>query len=129
RLGRTPQPRRTRRDRTMSTDKPPGPDFEDALRRLEQVVDDLERGDAGLSQALASYEQAVRLPAHCQGVPDRAQRAVALVNGGDAAGHPLVAPFDAAATAGDTPAARHRPTTPPDDGDDGDDGDDSAAPF
>jgi exodeoxyribonuclease VII small subunit len=107
----------------MSTDKPPGPDFEDALWRLEQVVDDLERGDAGLSQALASYEEAVRLLAHCQGVLDRAERSVALLTGVDAAGHPLVAPFDAAATAGDTPAARHRPPAPPDDGDDG------AAPF
>jgi exodeoxyribonuclease VII small subunit len=77
----------------------PEPSFEDALGRLERIVDELERGAPGLSEALAKYEQGVRLLARCQAELDRAERSVALLTGVDAEGRPLTAPFDAAATA------------------------------
>ncbi|MFO0954370.1 MAG: exodeoxyribonuclease VII small subunit [Isosphaeraceae bacterium] len=50
---------------TPQTD--PDVPFEEALRRLERLVDDLERGEPELSTALAKYEQGVRLLARCQG--------------------------------------------------------------
>lgn len=39
--------------------------FEDALQRLEALVDTLEDGDATLDQAVASYEEGVALAQYC----------------------------------------------------------------
>lgn len=100
-------------------------DFDATLGHLERLVDDLERGDAGLSQALARYEEAVRLLAHCQGALERAERSVALLTGVDAAGQPLTAPFDASATAADTPV----PASPRIIPDSPDSPDDKLVPF
>ncbi len=41
------------------------PPFEEAIRRLEQVVKDLESGDKTLDEALALYEEGKRLSALC----------------------------------------------------------------
>jgi exodeoxyribonuclease VII small subunit len=104
----------------MSTDPRPEPllSFEDALNRLERVVDDLEQGDSGLTKALARYEEGVRLLVRCQAELDRAERSVALLTGVDADGRPLTAPFDATATAGlgdpGEPPTRPRPAETPD---------------
>ena len=86
--------------------------FEPALRRLEQVVEELEAGDLGLDGALAKYEEGVRLLARCRGLLDGAERKVALLTGVDAAGAALTIPFDAAATADREPP----PTAPSADG-------------
>jgi len=116
-----------------STDAETPVDFEDALRRLETIVDELERGEPALSEALAKYEQGVRLLARCHGELDRAEQSVALLTGVDEAGRPVTAPLDAAGTDTDTLAApappdsapapraarsRKRPPAPPE-GDDG----------
>jgi exodeoxyribonuclease VII small subunit len=99
----------------------PALDFEEALRRLEAVVENLERGDAGLAQALTTYEEGVRLLAACQGSLERAERSVALLTGVDASGAPVTSPFDASATvtppspSSDPPApttSRTRPRKP-----------------
>jgi exodeoxyribonuclease VII small subunit len=84
----------------------PEPSFETDLRSLERIVDDLERGEADLAEALAKYEQGVRLLARCQGVLDQAERSVALLRGVDADGNPVVAAFDATATAPTEPVLR-----------------------
>lgn len=39
--------------------------FEEAIRRLEQVVKDLESGDKTLDEALALYEEGKKLSALC----------------------------------------------------------------
>ena len=39
------------------------PGFEDALKRLEEIVHSLEEGDLGLNEALARFEQIDRLKA------------------------------------------------------------------
>jgi exodeoxyribonuclease VII small subunit len=98
----------------MTTEITPEPtfEFEDALRRLEAIVDDLERGEPELSTALNKYEEGVKLLVKCQAELDRAERSVALLSGVDADGKPVTAPFDATATATadrDTaPAGRRR---------------------
>src|SRR4051812_38493285 len=74
--------------------------FEVALEQLEQIVDDLERGEGDLPKALARYEQGVRLLAHCHGVLDGAERSVALLMDVEASGRPVTAAFDATATVG-----------------------------
>ena len=78
------------------------PSFEEALKCLEQVVDDLERGEPELSSALKKYELGVRLLAQCQTVLEQAERSVTLLTGVDAVGNPVSTPFDPA----------HLPTEP-----------------
>ena len=70
----------------------------DGLAALERIVADLEQGTPELAAALASYEQAIRLLAHCHGLIDGAERTIALLTGVDDQGRPLTAPFDATAT-------------------------------
>lgn len=40
--------------------------FEDALKRLEEIVNRLERGEAALEESLALYEAGAKLKAHCE---------------------------------------------------------------
>jgi exodeoxyribonuclease VII small subunit len=74
------------------------PKFEDALARIEQIVEDLERGEPTLSTALAKYEEGVTLVRSCYDLLEQAERSVALLTGVDEQGHPTIAPFDATAT-------------------------------
>ena len=76
----------------------PEPTFEQALTRLEHIVDELERGEPSLSVALAQYENGVKLLRHCYHLLDQAEQSVALLSDVDAQGHPLTTPFDATAT-------------------------------
>jgi exodeoxyribonuclease VII small subunit len=71
--------------------------FEGSLHRLERAVEELEGGDLGLDDALAKYEEGVRLLARCHGLLDAAERKVALLTGVDEDGRPATEPFDAAA--------------------------------
>lgn len=49
-----------------STDKPVAEmSFEEAMKALEGVVDQLERGDVELEQSIALYERGAALKAHC----------------------------------------------------------------
>ena len=90
----------------MNADEPEIP-FEEALDRLERIVDDLERGEIDLAASLASYERGVALLARCQALLDGVDRSVALLTGVEADGSPITAPFDASATA-DGPTDRPR---------------------
>ncbi len=74
----------------------PGLNFEVALKQLEAIVGDLERGAPELSAALAKHEQGVRLLARCHHLLDNAEQNVALLTGVDDAGRPVTAPLDAA---------------------------------
>jgi exodeoxyribonuclease VII small subunit len=40
--------------------------FEDALQRLEQIVQKLESGQAPLEESIKLYEEGARLKAHCE---------------------------------------------------------------
>lgn len=42
------------------------PKFEECLQRLEKIVDELERGDVPLEQALKLFEEGVQLSASCR---------------------------------------------------------------
>lgn len=79
---------------------PPGnpPNFEDALSRLEAVVHELEEGQLGLNDALARYEEGVRLLRQCHGILQGAQQRIELLAGIDAAGEPITEPFAAEAS-------------------------------
>jgi exodeoxyribonuclease VII small subunit len=42
------------------------PKFEECLERLEKIVDELEKSDVPLEQALALFEEGVRLSSSCK---------------------------------------------------------------
>jgi exodeoxyribonuclease VII small subunit len=47
--------------------------FEDAFTQMQQVITQLESGDIPLEEAIAAFEQGVRLAQHCNILLDRAQ--------------------------------------------------------
>jgi len=57
----------------------PPPNFEQSLAQLEALVTRLESGDLPLAEALASFEQGVRLTRECQGALSAAQQKVQLL--------------------------------------------------
>lgn len=50
--------------------------FEEALERLESIVDRLEQGDLELEEALRAFEQGVALTRRCAGQLDDAERRI-----------------------------------------------------
>jgi exodeoxyribonuclease VII small subunit len=74
------------------------PTFEQALAALEQIVHDLEEGRVGLADALAKYEDGVKLLKQCYSQLEQAERRIELLTGTDAAGNPVTRPFDDEAT-------------------------------
>ncbi len=83
-------------------DPPEGPGFEDALKRLEEIVHLLEEGEIGLNEALARYEEGVRLLRRSYDLLEGAERRIELLSGVDAQGNAISRPFDEA-TSGDLP--------------------------
>ena len=55
------------------------PDFESAMKELEQLVDTLENGDLSLEQSLAHFERGVSLTRICQQSLDAAQQKVDML--------------------------------------------------
>jgi len=85
--------------RTTPPDSPSGQlDFEEALKRLEQIVHTLEEGDIGLNEALKQYEEGVKLLRQSYELLERAERRIELLSGVDAEGNPITQPFDDTAT-------------------------------
>lgn len=78
---------------------PQPPRFEDALKRLEEIVHLLEEGEIGLDEALARYEEGVKLLRHAHDLLQRAERQIEILSGVDAQGNPVCEPFDHEATA------------------------------
>lgn len=85
---------------------PDQPAFEEILRRLEDIVHLLEEGEIGLSEALAQYEEGVKLLRQSYELLERAERRIELLCGVDAGGNPITAPFDDTATFSPGEAAR-----------------------
>lgn len=50
--------------------------FEQAMTRLEEIVRDLERGDAPLEQSLLLFEEGSKLLRQCTGLLDKAEQKV-----------------------------------------------------
>ena len=66
--------------------------FEQNIRRLEEIVAALERGDAPLADSLILFEEGTRLIAACSQELDRAeQQVVKLMKGAE--GAPVELPF------------------------------------
>jgi exodeoxyribonuclease VII small subunit len=70
------------------------PGFEASLQRLEEAIAALEGGDLGLDEALARYEEGVRLLGRCKDLLDGAERRVELLIGLDGRGNAETSPFE-----------------------------------
>jgi exodeoxyribonuclease VII small subunit len=68
--------------------------FEDAIRRLGHIVEQLERGDLPLEASLRLFEEGVGLARVSQRRLDRAERRIEELLGVDADGEPLTRPFE-----------------------------------
>jgi exodeoxyribonuclease VII small subunit len=88
--------------------------FEDALARIEAIIDQIESGDHGLEASIAAYEEGVRLVQQCRGTLDGARRKV----------EDLTRKLDSADTPDDDAG-----DDPPEDRVEAGDGSDDEAPF
>jgi len=83
--------------------------FELALAELEKIVRDLEDGQIGLEESLASYEKGVTLLKRCYGQLQQAEQRIVLLKGLDGEDRPVTEPFDSSAPAApDTPENKRR---------------------
>ncbi|HBR17423.1 MAG: exodeoxyribonuclease VII small subunit [Deltaproteobacteria bacterium RIFCSPLOWO2_12_FULL_43_16] len=69
--------------------------FEDALKRLEEIVDILERGELPLEKSLKIFEEGVRLSRLCNKMLDKAEKKVEILMQ-DEKGEIGVKPFEPA---------------------------------
>jgi len=74
-------------------------DFETALKRLEEIVKELEEGELTLEKSLERYEQGVRLARFCSAKLDEAEARIEMLQK-DESGEPI---RDAEGQVGQTP--------------------------
>ena len=53
--------------------------FEDALKRLEEIVDTLEKGELSLEKSLKIFEEGVKLSRVCNKMLDKAEKKVEML--------------------------------------------------
>lgn len=76
----------------------PEPSFEQAIQRLQAIVEELERGELGLDRSLERYEEGVKLLRRCHEVLQKAESRIELLAGADAEGRPVSSPLGDAAS-------------------------------
>lgn len=67
--------------------------FEEAMKRLEAIVADMETGQVDIEDAVAQYEDAMKLKAHCQNILDHAEQRIRKIQV-DNSGQPRSEPFE-----------------------------------
>ncbi|HEY2381176.1 MAG TPA: exodeoxyribonuclease VII small subunit [Terriglobia bacterium] len=70
------------------------PDFETALKRLEEIVKKLENGELPLDGALELFEEGIKLSRFCHGKLEQAERRVEILLKNNS-GQPQAVPFEA----------------------------------
>ncbi len=79
--------------KTQTTEEPAS--FEEALERLETIVESLEGGDIPLADLVTKYESGTRLAKFCQRKLDQAEQKIEKLRQED--GQVSLEPFDAPA--------------------------------
>lgn len=74
--------------------RPADPSFEEAVKRLSDIVQRLERGDLPLEESLALFEEGVGLSKTSQSKLDNAQKRVEELLGVDRDGKPATKSFE-----------------------------------
>lgn len=57
--------------------------FEQAMGRLEEIVNQLERGECGLDESLKLFEEGAKLAAQCNEILDKAEQKVNILLDGE----------------------------------------------
>jgi len=70
--------------------------FEEALSQLEAIVDQLERGDVSLDNAIDAYSRGMALKTHCQARLEEARLKVEQIKLPEEGGAVRTTPFDPA---------------------------------
>ncbi|MGB7348147.1 MAG: exodeoxyribonuclease VII small subunit [Pirellulaceae bacterium] len=83
-----------KRKSTPTPDPQQDIDFETALAEVEEIVFQLESGDAGLTESLAHYETGIKRLKQCHQLLQKAERRITLLSGFDADGNAVTEPFD-----------------------------------
>lgn len=68
--------------------------FEQSLKRLDEIVKSLERGDVSLADSMTLFEEGTALIKSCSTMLDQAEQKVVMLKKG-ADGTPAELPFDA----------------------------------
>lgn len=66
--------------------------FEEALKRLEQIVDSIEQGKIGLEDSIKSYEEGMALVRRCRSVLQEAEQKIQYLQASGADGLAEVPP-------------------------------------
>ena len=66
----------------MAKKQTPPKDFEEALKELEGILGEIERGEVGLEESLVKYERGTFLIQHCQGVLNSAEKQIEAISKG-----------------------------------------------
>lgn len=67
--------------------------FEDALTRLEEIVEKLEEGDLPLEESLSAFEEGIKLSRVCAKLLNEAERKVEILTKGED-GQLIAEPFE-----------------------------------
>jgi exodeoxyribonuclease VII small subunit len=67
--------------------------FEEAMTRLDAIVEAMEAGEIGVEESIAKYEEAMGLAAHCRRILDEAEQRIQKIQL-DAIGKPQLVPFE-----------------------------------
>ena len=68
--------------------------FEQAMDKLDAIVEAMESGEIGIEESISKYEEAMQLAAHCRGILEQAEQRIKKIQL-DAAGEPHAEAFDA----------------------------------
>ena len=82
------------------------PTFEQALARLQQLVDQLEDGQLTLAQSLAAYEEGIKHLQVCHAALTETERKIEILSGFNANGEAITRPFDDTASEHEDNVAR-----------------------
>jgi exodeoxyribonuclease VII small subunit len=66
--------------------------FEQTLKELEEVVEELEKGDIPLEKAIRKFEDGMKLSRQCSDMLEETERKISLLVKGEE-GEPLLSPF------------------------------------
>ena len=96
-----------------TTDESGSANFEEALNRVAEIVEQLEGGDLPLGESLQAYEEGIKHLKVCYDALSDAERKIEQLAGFDAAGNPVTQTFDdtASGSGEDQVGRRSRETT------------------
>jgi exodeoxyribonuclease VII small subunit len=75
---------------------PPAPNFEEAMKRLEEIVELMESPEMALEELIARYEEGMKLVKICQERLAAAEKRIEIITR-DSAGKPIVKEFEPSA--------------------------------